>query len=66
MSWVQQQISDQNLQTHKHDFLILVLQVVEQLDNVKQIEVKPNGRAEFSMEMKLWDPNSTINLYKVS
>ena len=66
MSWVQQQISDQNLQTHKHDFLILVLQVVEQLDNVKQIEVKPNGRAEFSMDMKLWDPNSTINLYKVS
>lgn len=38
--------------------------VVEQLDEVKQIEVKPNGKAEFSVDMKLWDPNSTINLYK--
>nr|XP_046241212.1 immunoglobulin-like and fibronectin type III domain-containing protein 1 [Scatophagus argus] len=38
--------------------------VVERLENVKQIEVKPNGRAEFSLDMKLWDPNSTINLYK--
>ncbi|XP_035858475.1 immunoglobulin-like and fibronectin type III domain-containing protein 1 [Sander lucioperca] len=38
--------------------------VVEQLENVKQIEVKPNGRAEFSLDMKLQDPNSAINLYK--
>ncbi|XP_038552581.1 immunoglobulin-like and fibronectin type III domain-containing protein 1 [Micropterus salmoides] len=38
--------------------------VVETLENVKQIEVKPNGKAEFSLDMKLWDPNSTINLYK--
>ncbi|XP_033995023.1 immunoglobulin-like and fibronectin type III domain-containing protein 1 [Trematomus bernacchii] len=38
--------------------------VVEQLDNVKQIEVKPNGTAEFSLDMKLQDPNSSINLYK--
>ncbi|KAG7494799.1 immunoglobulin-like and fibronectin type III domain-containing protein 1 [Solea senegalensis] len=38
--------------------------VVEKLENVKQIEVKPNGRAEFSLDMKLWDPNSTITLYK--
>ncbi|XP_034388193.1 immunoglobulin-like and fibronectin type III domain-containing protein 1 [Cyclopterus lumpus] len=38
--------------------------VVEQLDNVKQIEVQPNGRAEFSLDMKLHDPNSAINLYK--
>ncbi|XP_068449723.1 immunoglobulin-like and fibronectin type III domain-containing protein 1 [Clinocottus analis] len=38
--------------------------VVEQLDNVKQIEVQPNGRAEFSFDMKLHDPNSAINLYK--
>ncbi|XP_054473735.1 immunoglobulin-like and fibronectin type III domain-containing protein 1 [Anoplopoma fimbria] len=38
--------------------------VVEQLDNVKQIEVKPNGRAEFSLDMTLHDPNSAINLYK--
>uniref|UniRef100_A0A8D0AFD5 Immunoglobulin like and fibronectin type III domain containing 1, tandem duplicate 2 n=1 Tax=Sander lucioperca TaxID=283035 RepID=A0A8D0AFD5_SANLU len=36
----------------------------KQLENVKQIEVKPNGRAEFSLDMKLQDPNSAINLYK--
>ncbi|XP_042349992.1 immunoglobulin-like and fibronectin type III domain-containing protein 1, partial [Plectropomus leopardus] len=38
--------------------------VVEQVGNVKQIEVKPNGRAEFGFDMKLHDPNSAINLYK--
>uniref|UniRef100_A0A3Q0RMS7 Immunoglobulin like and fibronectin type III domain containing 1, tandem duplicate 2 n=1 Tax=Amphilophus citrinellus TaxID=61819 RepID=A0A3Q0RMS7_AMPCI len=38
--------------------------VVETLDNVKQIEVKPYGRAEFGFDMQLWDPNSAINLYK--
>ncbi|AWP02431.1 putative immunoglobulin-like and fibronectin type III domain-containing protein 1 isoform 3 [Scophthalmus maximus] len=38
--------------------------VVEKLDDVKQIEVKPGGRAEFSLNMTLWDPNSAINLYK--
>uniref|UniRef100_A0A3Q3GP50 Immunoglobulin-like and fibronectin type III domain-containing protein 1 n=1 Tax=Labrus bergylta TaxID=56723 RepID=A0A3Q3GP50_9LABR len=38
--------------------------VVEKLENVKQIEVKPNGKAEFSLDMKLYDPNSAINLYK--
>ncbi|XP_040890310.1 immunoglobulin-like and fibronectin type III domain-containing protein 1 [Toxotes jaculatrix] len=38
--------------------------VVEKLEDVKQIEVKPDGRAEFSLNMKLWDPNSAINLYK--
>lgn len=38
---------------------------MEKLGNVKQIEVKPNGRAEFSLDMKLWDSNSTISLYKV-
>lgn len=38
---------------------------MEKLTNVKQIEVKPNGKAEFSLDMKLWDSNSTINLYKV-
>uniref|UniRef100_A0A667WBQ3 Immunoglobulin like and fibronectin type III domain containing 1, tandem duplicate 2 n=1 Tax=Myripristis murdjan TaxID=586833 RepID=A0A667WBQ3_9TELE len=38
--------------------------VVERLDNVKQIEVKPNGKAEFELDMTLKDPNSTINLYK--
>ncbi|XP_078026390.1 immunoglobulin-like and fibronectin type III domain-containing protein 1 [Epinephelus lanceolatus] len=38
--------------------------VVEQLENVKQIEVKPSGRAEFGFDMKLHDPNSAINLFK--
>uniref|UniRef100_A0A672ZHX7 Immunoglobulin like and fibronectin type III domain containing 1, tandem duplicate 2 n=1 Tax=Sphaeramia orbicularis TaxID=375764 RepID=A0A672ZHX7_9TELE len=38
--------------------------VVEKVENVKQIEVKPNGKAEFSVDMTLWDPNSEINLYK--
>ncbi|XP_061688318.1 immunoglobulin-like and fibronectin type III domain-containing protein 1 [Syngnathoides biaculeatus] len=38
--------------------------VVENLRNVKQIEVKPNGNAEFSLEMDLLDPKSTIYLYK--
>ncbi|KAK2861784.1 hypothetical protein Q5P01_001317 [Channa striata] len=38
--------------------------VVETLENVKQIEVKPNGRAEFSFDMTLWDPNNAIHLYK--
>ncbi|KAM9859306.1 immunoglobulin-like and fibronectin type III domain-containing protein 1 [Aulostomus maculatus] len=38
--------------------------VVEKVDNVKQIEMKPNGKAEFSLDMTLCDPNSAINLYK--
>uniref|UniRef100_A0A3B4XA94 Immunoglobulin-like and fibronectin type III domain-containing protein 1 n=1 Tax=Seriola lalandi dorsalis TaxID=1841481 RepID=A0A3B4XA94_SERLL len=38
--------------------------VVEKVDKVKQIEVKPDGRAEFSLDMTLCDPNSAINLYK--
>lgn len=48
-------------------FLIFVfwLQVVEKLENVKQIQVKPSGRAEFSLNMTLRDPNSEINIYKV-
>lgn len=45
--------------------VIFCRQVVEKMENVKQIEVKPSGRAEFSLDMKLWDPNSTISLYKV-
>lgn len=49
----------------EHKTLNVCQQVVEKLENVKQIEVKPNGRAEFSMDMKLWDSNSTVNLYKV-
>ncbi|XP_037639979.1 immunoglobulin-like and fibronectin type III domain-containing protein 1 [Sebastes umbrosus] len=38
--------------------------VVEQVGKVKQIEVTPNGRAEFSVDMKLLDPNSAVDLYK--
>lgn len=38
---------------------------MEKVENVKQIEFKPNGRAEFSVDLKLRDPNSVINLYKV-
>ncbi|XP_028303350.1 immunoglobulin-like and fibronectin type III domain-containing protein 1 [Gouania willdenowi] len=38
--------------------------VVEKVENVQQIEMKPNGRAEFSMDMKLRDSNSKIDLYK--
>ncbi|XP_035980505.1 immunoglobulin-like and fibronectin type III domain-containing protein 1 isoform X2 [Fundulus heteroclitus] len=38
--------------------------VVEKLENVKQIEMKSTGRAEFSFDMKLRDPNSAVNLYK--
>ena len=42
-----------------------MVQVVENLENVKQIEVKPNGRAEFELNMKISDPNSAIELFKV-
>ncbi|XP_060925116.1 immunoglobulin-like and fibronectin type III domain-containing protein 1 [Limanda limanda] len=38
--------------------------VVEKLEDVKQIEVKPGGRAEFGFNMKLVDPNSAIHVYK--
>ncbi|XP_029358457.1 immunoglobulin-like and fibronectin type III domain-containing protein 1 [Echeneis naucrates] len=38
--------------------------VIEKVENAKQIEVKPNGRAEFSLDMTLCDPNSAIRLYK--
>jgi len=53
-------------QKNIYRYLISSFQVVEQLDNLKQIEVQPNGRAEFSLDMKLHDPDSAINLYKVS
>lgn len=43
-----------------------VLQVVENVDNIKQIEVNTSGRAEFEFNMKLKDTNSKIYLYKVS
>ncbi|XP_036427021.1 immunoglobulin-like and fibronectin type III domain-containing protein 1 isoform X2 [Colossoma macropomum] len=38
--------------------------VVENVENLKQIEVKTNGKAEFEIDMKLKDPNSKIFLYK--
>ncbi|XP_076003216.1 immunoglobulin-like and fibronectin type III domain-containing protein 1 [Genypterus blacodes] len=38
--------------------------VVEGLGNVKQIEVKPNGRAEFGFELTPRNPKSAINLYR--
>lgn len=33
---------------------------------MKPIEIKPNGKAEFELDMKLKNPNSKIYLYKVS
>ncbi|XP_051563269.1 immunoglobulin-like and fibronectin type III domain-containing protein 1 [Myxocyprinus asiaticus] len=38
--------------------------VVEKVDNMKQIELKTSGRAEFEFNMKLRDPKSNIYLYK--
>ncbi|KAG9277014.1 immunoglobulin-like and fibronectin type III domain-containing protein 1 [Astyanax mexicanus] len=38
--------------------------VVEKVENVKQIEVRTSGNAEFELDMKLKDPNSKIFLYK--
>ncbi|XP_017334719.1 immunoglobulin-like and fibronectin type III domain-containing protein 1 isoform X1 [Ictalurus punctatus] len=37
---------------------------VEKVENMKQIEVKPNGKAEFELDMKLKNPKSKIYLYK--
>lgn len=38
--------------------------VVQNIDNMKQIEVKTSGRAEFEFDMKLKDQNSQMYLYK--
>uniref|UniRef100_A0A671S9X6 Immunoglobulin like and fibronectin type III domain containing 1, tandem duplicate 4 n=1 Tax=Sinocyclocheilus anshuiensis TaxID=1608454 RepID=A0A671S9X6_9TELE len=38
--------------------------VVENVGNMKQIEVKTSGRTEFEFDMKLKDPNSKMYLYK--
>ncbi|XP_037535708.1 immunoglobulin-like and fibronectin type III domain-containing protein 1 [Nematolebias whitei] len=38
--------------------------VVEKLCNLKPIELKPSGAAEFELEMSLKDPNSKIFLFK--
>lgn len=43
----------------------LLLQYVEKLSNLKHIEVKPGGGAEFEFEMSLKDPNVKIFLFKV-
>lgn len=40
--------------------------MVQNIDNMKQIEVKTSGRAEFEFDMKLKDQNSQMYLYKVS
>lgn len=42
-----------------------ISQYVEKVENMKQIEVKPNGKAEFELDMKLKNPKSNIYLYKV-
>ncbi|XP_039503266.1 immunoglobulin-like and fibronectin type III domain-containing protein 1 [Pimephales promelas] len=38
--------------------------VVQNVDNMKQIEVTTSGRAEFEFDMKIKDQNSKIYLYK--
>lgn len=40
--------------------------MVENVDNLKPIEVKTSGRAEFEFDMRIRDPNSKIYMYKVS
>lgn len=40
-------------------------QFVEKVENVKQIEVRTDGRAEFEVDMQLRDPNSQVLLFKV-
>lgn len=40
--------------------------MAENVENMKQIEVKTSGRAEFEFDMKLKDANSKIYLYKVN
>lgn len=39
--------------------------MVERLCNLKPIEMKGDGAAEFELEMSLKDPTSKIFLYKV-
>lgn len=41
-------------------------QFIEQLSNLKPIEIKPGGGAQFEFEMTLKDPNSKLFLFKVS
>ncbi|XP_062853503.1 immunoglobulin-like and fibronectin type III domain-containing protein 1 [Trichomycterus rosablanca] len=38
--------------------------VVEDVENLKHIELNPHGNAEFELDMKLKDPNNKIYLYK--
>ena len=46
-------------------FHVKLLQVVERLCNLKPIELKDDGLAEFELEMSLKDPTSKIFIYKV-
>lgn len=54
---------------HFHSITLLfkfqLLQVVERLCNLKPIEMKDDGDAEFELEMSLKDPTSKIFLFKV-
>lgn len=40
--------------------------VVEKLCNLKPIELKHNGAAEFEIEMSLKDPTSKVFIFKVN
>ncbi|KAJ8395360.1 hypothetical protein AAFF_G00033450 [Aldrovandia affinis] len=42
-----------------------IMQFVENLSNLRHIEVKPNGSAEFEFEMDLKNPLSQVYLYKI-
>lgn len=42
-----------------------LLQVVERLCNLKPIETRADGTAEFELEMALKDPSSKVFLFKV-
>ena len=46
-------------------FMFYLLQVVERLCNLKPIEIRDDGGAEFELEMSLKDPASKIFIYKV-
>lgn len=53
------------MKTRFYLYLSNYKQVVERLCNLKPIEMRDDGGAEFEMEMALKDPTSKIFLYKV-
>lgn len=53
------------MEMHLNLLLFNYKQVVERLCNLKPIELRDDGGAEFEMEMSLKDPHSKIFLYKV-